>query len=121
LHDSELRRQYLDEESRAGRDVLPALAQRWQAHFQHVDAEVEVFAKAVRARVVVQVTVGRRDDARVRWELRVAADGPDPLLLRWYSSDMRRGGPYMGAASSRAAPARPAASSPVPVDSQGLA
>src|SRR5207245_1033874 len=47
------------------RDVLAALAQRWQADLEGVDAEIEILAKGVFLDQVPQLTVGGADDAHI--------------------------------------------------------
>src|SRR5690606_3601334 len=63
------------------RDVALALAQRRQAHLDHVEPVVEVLAEATLPDLLQQVAVGRRDQPYVDLDGLDAADPLELLLL----------------------------------------
>src|SRR6185437_627005 len=72
----------LEKTARDRRDVLPAIAQRRQMNVEHVQAIVEVFAKAPLAHLTLQIAVGSDDDAGVDRDRLDRADAADLPLLQ---------------------------------------
>ena len=66
---------------RERRYVLRALAQRWQHDLDHAQPVVEVLAEAPRLHLVLEVAVGRGDDAHVDCDRRRAADALERCVL----------------------------------------
>ena len=64
------------------RDVVGALAQRRQVHREHVDAVVEVLAEAAARDELIEIAVGRGDDADVDATILIVADPAELLRLQ---------------------------------------
>ena len=62
-------------------DVLPPAAQGRDRDFQHVEAVEQILPEASGGDELVEVDVGRRDDAHVHGDHPVVADAPDFVLL----------------------------------------
>ena len=62
-------------------DVLPPSAQGRDRDFQHVEAVEQILPEALGGDELVEVDVGRRDDAHVHSGHPVVADAPDLVLL----------------------------------------
>ena len=72
-------------------DVVAALAQRRQVQVDDVEPVVEVLAEAARLDLLLEVAVGRGDDADVdRLGLGVADAEDDPLLQRAQELHLQR-------------------------------
>ena len=63
-------------------DVAGALTQRWHAHCDHVDAEVEILAESARLDVGLQIPVGGAHQAHVDLDGLGAADRPHLAVLQ---------------------------------------
>ena len=72
------RDEVLDEQ----RDVPAPLAQRRHAHRHDLQAEEQVLAEAARGDLVLEIAVGRGDDAHVDLDGLGRADAPDLALLQ---------------------------------------
>lgn len=70
-----------EEVARQERNILAALAQRHRMDREHVEAEVQVFAKAAALHVLLEVAIGRRDEADVDIAGALVADALKMALL----------------------------------------
>ncbi len=77
-----LRRVLADEAARQRQNVFLALAQRADMQRQHVEAEHQVGAEAALGHLLLQVAVGRGDDAHVQLDLAAPAEALHALLLQ---------------------------------------
>ena len=62
--------------------MSPPRAQRRQRYVDHVDAKVQILAKAAVVHRGIEVAVGRGDEAHVERDLALAAERPHPALLQ---------------------------------------
>ena len=73
--------EFLEEKVEQLDDVLPPSAQGRDRDFQHVEAVEQILPEASGGDELVEVDVGRRDDAHVHGGHPVVADAPDLVLL----------------------------------------
>src|SRR5579863_8909243 len=79
---AQLRRDALNEVLGEQRDVFAALAQRWQANLNHVEAIEQIFAESSLLNFFGQIFVGGRDDAHIDFNFLRAADAVETALLQ---------------------------------------
>ena len=66
---------------RQQRDILPALAEGWNAKGQHIQPEIQVAAEGTFRHRFFQLTVSSRQNAYIDLDTLCAADRPDFFFL----------------------------------------
>ncbi len=62
--------------------IAATTPERWESNLHYVDTKVEIISKPPLFDSSFEITVGRRDDANINWDLYITTDWTDFAFLK---------------------------------------